>query len=73
MKLVKTQICLYLYEELLTIGYFNSDQIKKKFNLENKTFHRYINEIRAYLLNFYKGCEIIYNREKQRFYLIKNT
>ena len=73
MKLVKTQICLYLYEELLTVGYFNSDEIKNKFNLENKTFHRYINEIRAYLLNFYKSCEIIYNREKQRFYLIKNT
>lgn len=72
MKLVKTQICLFLYDELLNKGYISSDKVKKQFNLENKTFQRYINEIRAYLLNFYKGCEIIYNREQQKFYLYQS-
>ena len=73
MKLVKTQICLYIYEELLNNGSISGEKIKRRFNLEDKTFSRYINEIRAYLSNFYKGSAIIYNKDKQRYYLIANV
>lgn len=72
MKLVKTQVCLYLYEQLLTVGYIEIEQVKQTFNLENKTFSRYINEIRAYLYNFYKGKEIVYYRDEKRYYLVSN-
>lgn len=73
MKLVKTQVCLYLYEQLLTVGHVEIEEIKKDFNLENKTFSRYINEIRAYLYNFYKGKEIVYYRDEHRYYLVSNN
>lgn len=72
MKLVKTQVCLYLYEQLLTVGYIEIEKVKQTFNLENKTFSRYINEIRAYLYNFYKGKEIFYYRDEKRYYLVSN-
>lgn len=70
MKLVKTQVCIYIYEELLNKKYLEVEKIKKKFNLENKTFSRYINEIRTYLYNFYKGREIVYIRSEQKYLLI---
>lgn len=38
MKLVKTQVCIYIYEELLNNKYIDIDDVKNKFNLENKTF-----------------------------------
>lgn len=69
MKLVKTQVCLYIYEELLENGHVDAEVIKTKYNLSTKTFLRYINELRAYLCNFYRGKQIIYRREKQRYYL----
>ncbi|MDD7314977.1 MAG: hypothetical protein PUH11_04540 [Bacilli bacterium] len=59
MKLVKTQVCLYIYEELLNNKFINTTEIRQKFNLEDKTFSRYINEIRSYLYNFYTGKEIV--------------
>ncbi len=70
MKLVKTQVCLYIYEELLTNKFINTTEIRQKFNLEDKTFSRYINEIRSYLYNFYTGKEIVYLRSKQIYKLI---
>ena len=69
MKLVKTQVCLYIYEELLEKGHVDAETIKNEYNLSTKTFLRYINEIRAYLCNFYRGKQIIYRREYQRYYL----
>ena len=62
MKLVKTQICLYIYEQFMDKKVINIMEIKNKFGLEDKTFMRYINEIRSYLYNFYKGKEIVYVR-----------
>lgn len=73
MKLVKTQVCLYIYEELLNNKFINTTEIRQKFNLEDKTFSRYINEIRSYLYNFYTGKEIVYLRSKQIYKLVTYT
>lgn len=73
MKLVKTQVCLYIYEELLNNKFINTNEIRQKFNLEDKTFSRYINEIRSYLYNFYTGKEIVYLRSKQIYKLVSYT
>jgi len=70
MKLVKTQVCLYIFEQLKTNNCIYSDEIKTKFNLEDKTFIRYMQEIRNYLLNFCEGLEIAYNKSKQRYRLV---
>lgn len=73
MKLVKTQVCLYIYEELLNNKFINTTEIRQKFNLEDKTFSRYINEIRSYLYNFYTGKEIVCLRSKQIYKLVSYT
>lgn len=70
MKLTKTQVCLYFYEQLLNVGYLELKRVNQVFDLNRKTFSRYINEIRAYLCNFYKGKEIKYSIQDQRYYLI---
>lgn len=70
MKLVKTQICLYIYEQFMDKKVINIMEIKNKFGLEDKTFMRYINEIRSYLYNFYKGKEIVYVRSEQAYKLV---
>lgn len=70
MKLSKTQICLHLYEELLKNDLIDIGEMKVKFRLEDKTFTRYINEIRAYLLNFYTAKEIVYLRSKHTYRLV---
>lgn len=70
MKLIKTQVCLYLYETLLEAGHIDGGQFKKQFELNDKTLFRYISEIRCYLSNFYKGKELVYSREENKYYLI---
>ena len=70
MKLVKTQICLYIYEQLMDKKIISITEMKNKFNLEDKTFMRYINEIRSYLYNFYKGKELVYVRSEQAYKLV---
>ena len=70
MKLVKTKICLYIYEQFMDKKVINIMEIKNKFGLEDKTFMRYINEIRSYLYNFYKGKEIVYVRSEQAYKLV---
>lgn len=70
MKLVKTQICLYIYEQFMDKKVINIMEMKNKFGLEDKTFMRYINEIRSYLYNFYKGKEIVYVRSEQAYKLV---
>lgn len=70
MKLIKTQVCLYLYETLLETGQIDSVEFKNKFELNDKTLFRYISEIRCYLSNFYKGKELVYSREENKYYLI---
>ena len=70
MKLVKTQICLYIYEQFMDKKVINIMEMKNKFGLEDKTFMRYINEIRSYIYNFYKGKEIVYVRSEQAYKLV---
>lgn len=70
MKLSKTQICLHIYEELLHNDFVDIKKMKSKFQIEDKTFLRYINEIRAYLLNFYTAKEIVYLRSKHAYKLV---
>ncbi|MCM1513956.1 MAG: hypothetical protein NC090_03105 [Anaeroplasma bactoclasticum] len=60
----KTQIVLFIYEQFIDKGMVQPDEIKQKFSLEERTFLRYIAEVRAYLYNFYKGFDIYYIRSQ---------
>jgi len=71
MKLVKTQVILFMYEKLIMERKLDSSLVKEMFELENKTFYRYIEEIKAYLSNSYKDDEIYYSRADKVYYLVK--
>lgn len=71
MKLVKTQVILFMYEKLIMERKLDSNLVKEMFELENKTFYRYIEEIKAYLSNSYKNEEIYYSRADKVYYLVK--
>ena len=69
MKIVKTQVILFMYEKLLMKRELYSKEVKEKFELEDKTFYRYIQEIRAYYSNMYKKEKIIYCRSEGKYVL----
>lgn len=71
MKVVKSQVILFMYEKLLLEKELSSDEVKKKFELEDKTFYRYIQEIRAYFSNFYRSEVIRYSKSQRKYYLVK--
>lgn len=69
MKVVKSQVILFMHEKLLKEGELYSEEVKKQFELEDKTFYRYIQEIRAYYSNMYKKEKIIYCRSEGKYVL----
>ena len=69
MKVVKSQVILYMYERLLIMKELDPFEVKSKFELEDKTFYRYIQEIRSYYSNMYKNVMIVYCREKKRYFI----
>lgn len=60
MKLVKSQIILFLFEDLKEGKRVNSLSFCNDHNISQVTFKRYIAEIRAYLVNAYQNIDIIY-------------
>ena len=66
----KSQVILFMYEKLLLEKELSSAEVKEKFELEDKTFYRYIQEIRAYFSNFYKNEVIRYSKSKGKYYLV---
>lgn len=71
MKVVKSQVVLFMHEKLLIDGELNSAEIKAKFELEDKTFYRYIQEIRAYYSNMYRKEKVIYSKSLKKYYFVK--
>lgn len=60
-----------MHEKLLIDGELNSAEIKAKFELEDKTFYRYIQEIRAYYSNMYRKEKVIYSKSLKKYYFVK--
>ena len=73
MKVSKSQVLLYIHEKLLLEKEFDPSEIKRKFELENKTFYRYIQEIRAYYSNVFKKESICYSKKMKKYYLVVKT
>ena len=67
--LTKTQVVLFIYDELIHGKKIHTNSIIGEFNISLRTFRRYISEINAYFANFYKNTIIKYNRSEKYFYL----
>ena len=71
MKVSKSQVLMYIHEKLLLDKQINPLEIKEMFELEDKTFYRYIQEIRAYYSNIYKMESVCYSKKNKMYYLVK--
>lgn len=67
--LTKTQIVLFIYDELIHKRKINTTTVLGEFHISLRTFRRYISEINVYFSNFYKNEEIKYNRSEKHFYI----
>ena len=70
MKVVKSQVILFMHEKLLMEGELYSEEVKEKFELEDKTFYSYIQEIKAYYCNQYKEEAIVYCRSEGKYVIL---
>lgn len=72
MKVNKAQAILYIFHMLLVNGSVKKDDIQSVISISDITFRRYIQEIRAYLVNFDKSLEVIYHKQDD-LYVLKNN
>ena len=70
MKVRKVQALIYIFKILLEKGYIKKKDIQETISLQDVAFRRYIQELRAYLVNFNEPYEIIYNKGED-IYLLK--
>ncbi len=71
MKVNKAQAIMYIFHMLLVNGKVNKDEIQSVISISDITFRRYIQEIRAYLVNFNLSKEIVYKKDVD-YYVIKS-
>lgn len=67
--LVKTQVVIYMYDELINNRHINMDQIMSEYEISVRTFRRYISEIQSYLFNFHKSKIVKYSMRDKCYYL----
>lgn len=70
MKVNKTQALLFMYELLLTKGSFTKEEVMNEIEINNLTFLRYIQELRAYLFNFNNEAELLYSTKDKKYLLV---
>lgn len=69
MKVNKSQVLMFMLEKLLVEREISSIEVKEKFEITDKTFYRYIQELRAYFSNMFRTEEIVYKKEYKKYYL----
>lgn len=71
MKVGKTQAIVFIYEQLLKNKTISKEDIQNVISISDVTFRRYIQELRAYLVNFNKDYEIVFEKKYEK-YLLQN-
>lgn len=59
---------MYLLSVLITNKQISKEDIKNKLEISDLTFRRYMQEIRAYLINFELPYEVIYLKSEEVYY-----
>ena len=70
MKVNKTQALMYLLSVLITNKQISREDIKNKLEISDLTFRRYMQEIRAYLINFELPYELKYLKGEDIYSLV---
>ena len=69
MKVGKTQAIVFIYEQLLKNKTISKEDIQNVISISDVTFRRYIQELRAYLVNFNKELEIKFDKKQSQYFL----
>lgn len=69
MKVRKVQAVIYIFKTLLERSFIKKNDIQRKISLQDVAFRRYIQELRAYLVNFNEPYEIVYVKSKDAYFL----
>ena len=69
-KVNKSQALLFIFHVLLEKKKITKEEIMSRIDIEDLTFRRYMQEIRAYLSNFYINKDLVYSRKDEAYYLI---
>jgi len=69
MRLNKSQALLFIYETLMKNRRITKSEVQDVLDIPDLTFRRYMQEIRAYLYNFYKTEELKYSKKGGYYYL----
>ena len=69
MKVGKSQAIVFIYEQLLKNKTISKEDIQNVISISDVTFRRYIQELRAYLVNFNKELEIKFDKNKNKYFL----
>lgn len=72
MKVNKKQGLLYIFYLLLTHQTVDKEKIMNELKIQEHSFWKYMQEIRAFIANFFLPYEIKYSRIEKVYYLIKN-
>lgn len=67
----KSQSTLFIYKKLLEEGQVKKSDVLSILSISDLTFRRYIQEIRAYLVNFNEPYELVYSKGNDTYYLKK--
>ncbi|MCH5171809.1 MAG: hypothetical protein J1F31_03125 [Erysipelotrichales bacterium] len=70
MKVNKTQGVLFIYTILLERKSFTKEEIINYLEINELTFYRYIQELRAFFCNFNCEQELIYKKSDFKYYLL---
>ena len=69
MKVRKVQAVIYIFKTLLERGSIRKKDIQRVISIQDVAFRRYIQEIRAYLVNFNEPYELVYIKSKDAYFL----
>ena len=71
MKVNKTQALMLILKDLLEKKEIRKEKYKDLLEIDDTRFHRYMQEMRAFIANFNLDFEVRYNKALDKYVLIK--
>ena len=72
MRVTKSQGVLYIFNLLLENEYIIKQDVMNNLDISELSFWRYIQELKAFICNFNLPFELKYDRNEDKYLLIKN-
>ena len=70
MKVNKTQALMFILMMLMKNKSFSKSEIMNQIDISDLSFRRYMQELRAFLVNFNYGYELQYSKTEEKYFLV---